>query len=184
METIHKNIYCMNSIELFKKNKLKAGQLMIIKFFNDGYILKNNGRVLNSKGKFLKPTTNKGGYQRITFRGYDGLFRSVLIHRLMAFKKYGFKLFKEKIVVRHLNGKKSDNSFGNILIGTQLDNILDKPKKQRILDASHPYYDHSAILKDRELGLTYRELMAKYGITSKGTLSFIINKSLKSKKII
>ena len=32
------------------------------------------------------------------------------------------------------------------------------------------------IHKDRSDGMTYREIMAKYGIDSKGTLSYIINK--------
>jgi Mor family transcriptional regulator len=38
------------------------------------------------------------------------------------------------------------------------------------------------IINDRKIGYTYKELMGKYNITSKGTISFIINKALKNKK--
>lgn len=79
-------------------------------------------------------------------------------------------------MVRHLNGNKLDNSFENIAIGTQQDNMLDKPKHKRIEWASHPKYDYESIKKDRLLGMTYRELMNKYNISSKGTISYIINK--------
>ena len=42
-------------------------------------------------------------------------------------------------------------------------------------------YSHEDILHDREhLGLSYRELMDKYNIKSRGTISYIINKSMAS----
>jgi hypothetical protein len=60
--------------------------------------------------------------------------------------------------------------------------MLDIPKEQRILNASNPTHDHENIIKDRTLGYTYKQLMEKYGISSKGTISFILNKSLKINK--
>jgi len=42
-------------------------------------------------------------------------------------------------------------------------------------------HNHERILEDRNNGMTYNELMSKYEISSKGTISFIINKSRESK---
>lgn len=60
--------------------------------------------------------------------------------------------------------------------------MLDIPKEIRVINASNPTHDHEAIIKDRKNGYTYKELMGKYGISSKGTISFIINKALKNKE--
>lgn len=38
-------------------------------------------------------------------------------------------------------------------------------------------HDHTQIIKDHKSGMSYVELMEKYGIKSKGTISYIINKS-------
>ena len=80
-----------------------------------------------------------------------------------------------------MNGDSTDNTYDNIGIGTESDNMMDVPKEKRIINASNPTYDHETILKDRKNGFTYKELMEKYSIPSKGTISFIINKSLKNK---
>lgn len=89
-------------------------------------------------------------------------------------------MFEEGIVVRHFNGNPLDNSEDNILIGTQSENMQDIPKEKRVLNASNPIYNHEDILSDRYSGMTYKEIMLKYNIKSKGTISFIVNKSLKS----
>ena len=59
---------------------------------------------------------------------------------------------------------------------------MDKPKEQRRKDASHPTHDHQAIIDDRTDGMTYKQIGEKYGIT-KGTISYIINKSMILEKI-
>jgi hypothetical protein len=58
--------------------------------------------------------------------------------------------------------------------------MLDIPKEKRILNASNPTYNHEDVIRDKINGLTYKEIMEKHGIKSKGTVSFIVNKSLKS----
>lgn len=60
--------------------------------------------------------------------------------------------------------------------------MLDIPLEKRIINASNPTHNHEAIIKDRAEGYTYKQLMEKYGISSKGTISFILNKSLKVNK--
>lgn len=73
-----------------------------------------------------------------------------------------------------------DNSFENIGLGTPSENMMDIPKDKRILNASNPKYNHVSILKDREKGLTYKEIMLKHNISSKGTVSYVIRQSLKA----
>ena len=50
------------------------------------------------------------------------------MHHLQAYMKYGDGIMcnsSHGAVVRHFNDKKADNSYDNILIGTQADNIKD-----------------------------------------------------------
>jgi endoglucanase Acf2 len=99
---------------------------------------------------------------------------------MQAFKKYGYEMFKEGILVRHLNGVPTDNSYDNIAIGTASDNMMDIPVSVRRKKSSkaNNVHNHIDIIKDRKNGMTYAELMSKYNISSKGTISFIINKSM------
>ncbi|MCM3130078.1 HNH endonuclease [Paenibacillus provencensis] len=51
----------------------------------------------------------------------------VFVHRLVAYLKFGRKeLFKDGIVVRHLDDIKHNNSWINIDIGTHEDNRRDE----------------------------------------------------------
>jgi hypothetical protein len=149
-----------------------------------GYYVDKEGNLFNCKGQKLSTSkNNKGnGYLSFNIRLNGSKPTRSFIHRLQAFQKFGENLFDDNILVRHLNGVSTDNSYDNILIGTQFDNMLDIPKEQRILNASNPTHDHENIIKDRTLGYTYKQLMEKYGISSKGTISFILNKSLKINK--
>jgi len=141
-----------------------------------GYKVTKEGELFNKKG--VKVGSVQGNYHRIGVRVKS---KKVYIHthRFQAYQKYGNKLFEENIVVRHKNGNPLDNSWDNILIGTQLDNIMDRPVKDRLEHAKHAAsfnkkYDYDSILNDRNKGMTYRELMNKYNISSKGTIGYII----------
>jgi hypothetical protein len=146
-------------------------------FINLGYTINKNGSIFNPKGKLIK-TCVSGNYLKVGLRILSYESYSLKIHKIQAYQKYGDAIFKKGIVVRHKDGNSLNNSWDNILIGTQSDNMMDIPKEQRILNASNPIHNHEDILKDRNAGLTYKELMEKYNISSKGTISFIINKSL------
>ena len=149
-----------------------------------GYYVDKNGNLFNRSNKKinLSKSTTGTGYLSFNIRvGGKNPTRS-FVHRLQAYQKFGEEIFKEGIVVRHLNGVSTDNSFENIGIGTPSDNTLDIPKEKRILNASNPTYNHEDVINDRNNGYTYKQIMLKYGITSKGTISFIINQSLESKK--
>ena len=146
-----------------------------------GYKVSKEGKVLGVKGKNLsdKPIT-KAGYHYFSAR-VNKIREIVLTHRLQAYQKFGESMFKRGMEVRHLNGDSLDNSWENIGIGTHSQNMMDISKEKRIRNASNPKYNHTKIIKDRSSGMTYKEIMDKHGIKSKGTVSHIINKSIKSK---
>lgn len=124
----------------------------------------------------------RGGYPSISLR-IDGKAKSVNVHRIVAYLKYGSELFKDGVVCRHLDGDRQNFSFGNIAIGTQAQNIMDRTANNRIFHAIHAsnsikIHDHKHILHLHKCGLSYREIMILTGIKSKGTISFIVNKSM------
>jgi len=150
---------------------------LILKAIDLGYRVDREGVLFGVTNNIMKVTPNKHGYLRFSIR-YEGGKYKVLLHRIQAYQKYREQVFNKNIVVRHKDGNKLNNSWSNILIGTASDNRMDIPKDKRRELASNPKHSHKAIIKDRELGLTYQELMLKYNISSKGTISFIINKSM------
>ena len=87
-----------------------------------------------------------------------------------------------------------NNSWDNIEIGNQSDNMLDIPKEIRIKSAtvasrkmqdnSRSFEERWKIYEDLNLGLTYSEIMKKHNISSKGALSFMKNKSKEYKEYL
>ena len=105
----------------------------------------------------------------------------VPIHRFVAYQKYGSLLFNTGMVVRHLDGVPKNNSESNIVLGTASDNMMDIPKNIRLEKsrrAASFKIKHSvkAVQKLRQEGMTYEQIMENTGITSKGTISYILNK--------
>lgn len=110
-----------------------------------------------------------------------GRLLKVYFHRYQAYLKFGNSLYEDGIMVRHLDGDLLNNSVSNIELGTNSDNMLDIPKEKRIrksANANKKYSDDLVleIKADRERGMSYKDLMEKYHISSKGTISNIINK--------
>lgn len=154
----------------------KQEQITIISH-KKGYYVNSEGDIYNKKGRKISLHKTRDGYLSFTIR-FNNIPTRSFVHRLQAYQKFGDVIFKKGIQVRHKNGISFDNSYNNILIGSASDNRLDIPEEMRILYASHPLYDHKSIISDRKKGLTYREIMKKYNISSKGTVFFIINKSI------
>lgn len=112
-----------------------------------------------------------------------------MIHRMQAYQKYGKRIYEKGVEVRHLDGNAKNNSRNNIAIGTALDNYYDKPYKtrrkaiERFLKAANEHIKYTddvlcKIKKRREEGASYKDLMNEFNISSKGTLSYIINHRL------
>lgn len=102
--------------------------------YEKGYRVTKEGHLLNPKGEKIG-CVNQHGYEHFKFM-INKKRTNISTHRLQAYQKYGNKLFKDGIVVRHLNSNSLDNSWGNIAIGTQKENMMDRPKEKSKRDTS------------------------------------------------
>ncbi len=148
-----------------------------------GYAINPQGEVFNSKGKMLSlKCVNSDGYRHFSLICKDRK-RRITFHQFQAYMKYGDKLFDKGMVVRHKNGNRLDNSWSNIVLGTQRDNMLDRDPEERLKHSikatkKHVRKDWGEIELDREKGMSYKALSKKYGVST-GTLSYRFNKSQK-----
>ena len=157
---------------------MSKGNDAILIAYSRGYRVNKEGKLFNSKQKELKPYLRPDGYRNFNIRiGKERV--TISIHRLQAFQKYGTSIFNPNIVVRHLNGNPEDCTYDNILIGSHSDNMNDIPEDVRMKNA---LYATSFVRKwDKEIIKTYyneygfKKTMDHFGISSKGTMSYIIN---------
>ncbi len=70
---------------------------------------------------------------------HEGCSYPVLLHKLAAYQKYGEAAFEEGIVVRHLDNNSLNNELDNIAIGSQSDNMMDRPVEERKRHALHAW---------------------------------------------
>lgn len=152
----------------------------LIEAFNRGYRVASGGSVLGKQVSKLSTPINSAGYYFFSIR--KGSKKYVIqVHRLQAFQKYGMQLFDTAIVVRHLNGNPLDNSYDNIVIGTQSDNMLDIPEEVRVAKALHASsfvrkHKKEIVRKfHKNNGNSYKKTMEHFCINSKGTLHYILN---------
>lgn len=143
-----------------------------------GYHILKCGSVVNPKGKIVQGYLTKAGYFRVNFR-IQKKVASFFVHRMQAYQKYGEIIFLPKVQVRHKDGNSKNNSDENILIGTQTQNMGDRPPEERMRTAliatSHwRKYDKEAV-KAHYAENGFKKTMEHFGITSKGTMSYIIN---------
>lgn len=156
----------------------------LITAYDKGYrIIKG---IVKYKKRKIKPGITTSGYQKFAIRNENGERAEAMVHRLVAYQKYGDKMFEEGIQVRHRDGNILNNLRNNILIGTSSQNQLDKSPEVRLrcaIKASEAIkkYDHDLIMQLHNEGLSYKKIMKKLNIKSKGTISFIINKSIVAK---
>lgn len=152
-----------------------------IYFYKKGYRVTDSGSVINPKGETISGYKHRNGYFGINAK-IDSKDVTCNVHRVQAFQKYGMDLYEEGIVVRHLDGNKENNSFDNIAIGTYSDNRMDIPEHIRMRTALYATsftrkYDKTEVKEFHENnGRSYKKTMEYFGITSKGTLHYILNK--------
>ena len=156
----------------------------IEKIWRLGYSVDENGIVYKPNGEVQRTYINQG-YEWFALRVKEKVLKFA-VHRLQAYRLYGSKMFDEGIEVRHLDGSRANNKAANIAIGTHSENMMDIPEAKRKENAAkgvaaarlvNTRYDYDAIRKDRSNGMRYKDIMEKYNISSKGTLSYIINSS-------
>lgn len=87
----------------------------------DGEVFKPDGSIAN-----IHYGTTNMAYKMINFAGYP-----ITVHQLVAYQKFADAWLLSKLVVRHMDGDRYNNLDSNIEIGTQQENLLDIPTKQR-----------------------------------------------------
>ena len=161
---------------------MSQAKVALIHAYQKGYRVKDNNVYGILKKEPLILGCSRSGYLYFNVQS-EKKSRKVYVHRLVAYEKYQDKLFEPGVVVRHLNGNSKDNSFDNICIGTQSENLLDRNPEQRLKHAIKASgcirkYTKQQIdqIKISHLnGLGYKALMEKFKISSKGTLHYILN---------
>lgn len=84
------------------------------------------GKLMWWKGRILKPVSNRRQAFYVVMPGQ----KCVLVHKLIAATFIG--PCPPGMLVRHLNDIPSDNRPGNLAYGTQLDNMVDAARNNRI----------------------------------------------------
>ncbi len=159
-----------------------------------GYVVDEYGNVISPySNKQLKLVNSYNNTRKVYLKfsiNHNKKHYNVMVHKLVAFQKFGKDCFGTDIVVRHLNDDSTDNSYNNIDIGTQSDNQNDRSKDDLVkcaINASTNIRKFSDIVvsqikSDRLKGMTYTQLMDKYNISSKGSVNNILNRKYVTKK--
>lgn len=164
------------------KSKNSQSDILLQDAFKKGYRVTQSGDVISPTGKTLKCST-QNGYFRFSVRTKDNKVRHVMVHRFVAYQKYGEIMFQSDCV-RHLNGNQKDNSFNNIEIGTNSENMFDVPpsiRRRRSIISSHKQWmkwDEDTVVEIKtyyQATHSYKKTMEKFRIQSKSTLHNILH---------
>lgn len=165
------------------KNKMTKSEIALREAVAKGYHFDENNSLIGLRGRPIKYRINTEGYPVFNI-GSRNKAIPVFLHRLKAFLLYGEKMFEKGIEVRHLNSIKTDWSDKNIAIGSPRDNRYDNPielrKKWAEIRASAirkiTVTQRDEIRKLYHSGIKVRDIMIKYNLKSKGTVSNIVNR--------
>lgn len=87
------------------------------------YEVYEDGRIWSYKTKrFLKPSTEKNGYQRVHLSDNEGKHKQYLIHRVV-YQAVSGEPIPEGMQINHINEDKTDNRFENLNLMTPKENI-------------------------------------------------------------
>lgn len=162
---------------------LSINNQITIEAYNRGYRINDNGVLINKTGMPLKgfvTNTKRTPYRMSTMR-MNGKNVNFYHHKLCAYQKFGAKTFKADCV-RHLNNDSLDNSPSNIALGSIKDNYYDIPLESRantakkIAAMSRWASKAKEIIEFHKQVRSYKETMKKFGISSGGTLYYILKK--------
>jgi hypothetical protein len=161
--------------------KLSQRSQALVAVKTAGYYARNDGSVVSPNGRVLSLCSTPKGYLYFTYR-LNGTTVQIMVHRLIAFQKFGYQMFVRGVQVRHLNNCKTNNRATNIAIGSDSDNKYDKPEQERQKHAieaamSSRLFTNEQAEEIRALnadGVPYSELCVMFGC-AKSTISYIIN---------
>lgn len=153
-------------------SKLKLALDQIIKA---GYKIDRDGKVTNGSGKEVVGSKTDG-YLKFSVRTDFNSSFPIRHHKFAAYVKFGDKMFEKGMVVRHMNGNREDNSRKNIKLGTQSENMFDRPVKERKEHKKNktgiPDEIKEQILKDKDT-LSSRKLSDKYDLPRSTIVDFL-----------
>ncbi len=151
--------------------------------YERGYRVTFDGEMVNPEGKKVGYYSSTGYLMhKIRFgTSKEGKYKRFLVSRWQAFQKYGEAIYCPGIVVRHLNWVKTDNSYDNIRIGNNRDNLLDIPKEDRVKNAIKASrkiakYNVDEVRKYHNKVQSYKQTMEKFNIPSTGSLRDVLNR--------
>ena len=118
--------------------------------YQEGYRMTKDGKLLGKNGISVKGWL-RNGYNIFQFRNPLDTKKHLKFKwsRLQAFQKFGYLIYEEGIVVRHLNSVRGDDSWDNIEIGTQSQNLMDMPEEDRIKKARHAGMHNNKEYRDK-----------------------------------
>lgn len=145
--------------------------------YRRGYRVSPSGEVVSPTGTIRKLNLSHNKercyahrYWQFGIRNGEGKNNNVLVHKLVAYQKFGEAAYMAAECVRHLNGDAQDNQFDNIEIGTLKENSMDISKEGRRAMtangvAANTRKDWDLIDADRSEGMVYTSLAQKYGVS-------------------
>ena len=152
------------------------------KFAHDkGYTVTPEGTMYGLRGQVITNSDTQG-YIRVGTKK-KGKYIIIYAHRLRAYQKYGNAIYSKGILVRHLDGNNKNNSEDNIALGTHKENMMDRPKEDRVAQArkasakTKKYNTKEVRDFYKASGNSYNKTKDKFGISSGGTLWYILNKA-------
>ena len=155
--------------------------LNIIYAAQNGYEIDKEGNVFSKNGKLSLYNDSRGYLSFSVFRCKSS--DMVPVHRYQAYNKFGNAIFEEGIVVRHFDGNQKNNSWDNLLLGSQKENSMDRLPSDRIKHAINGS-NHIRKFTDLEMAdiksfyeenKSYKKTMEKFSISTKSTMHRIIN---------
>ena len=105
-------------LELFGDLKIKVSDDGKIYTLDHSY-LRKNGRLDNRKGKQLRPSIDKYGYERVVLTK-DGIRKTYSVHKLVALAFIPNP--ENKTTINHIDGNKRNNNVSNLEWATEKEN--------------------------------------------------------------
>jgi len=155
--------------------------------YEKGYRVVGND-VIGVTGKKLRLNASGKNYNpRFSVRGPNREHLKVEAGKLSAYQKFGDKIFDPNLVIRHLDSNPMNIRKSNIELMTfkESEQLKGEETHKRCSKnaASHlKKYDNDEVRSFYQKCRSYDLTMEKFGISSKGTLHYILNKRVKQKE--
>ncbi len=91
------------------------------------------------------------------------------------------KIYQKGLQVRHLNNNKQDNSYSNIELGTNKQNVADRDRETVLKNALYASsftkkYDYNKVKSYYNKTRSYKLTMQEFDISSSSALHYILKK--------